>query len=602
MREWEKYTCLRFRERTNEQNYVLFQDGYGCNSQLGMVGGPQVLNLDKNGCRFAFSADGRSKTIRPKPQFRDREAEIGRVYKKELSFTDIETVSKMYGCADHCDRNSPKCNNGGFLDQNCQCICPDGTKDCQEGYRRAPSDCRNNGNDWQCNIWATQGECARNKDYMYSNCRRACGLCGDAFEQHPEIGNQCRNFFDDATCEKWKDLGDCVVNEQWMKKNCKKTCGMCVDGGTLPGTNCPNAYTPEAKCYEWALKGECGANPRWMPFNCAKACRTCEGGDDDGTIFTNKPPVGRTTRSPVVTTRRPFVTTRRPPRLTTRRPILRTTTQPRRLPDCYDRYDTVQCQGFENRHQFCSVHKMWMEANCCYTCKCSKPEENETVEQFNRRCNKGTDELSDGTTILEDCEDKNKHCESWAQHSHCVINPDYMKKNCARSCRTCTSGLKLEDDIQNDGGYTITEENVGKPGNGQQKIAFNLSVLSHGPQHLVAAPTATSQNTHCKTQRRHAQKETQWYKERQITEKHKTQMTTHKPTRPMGKRCLLRTVICHVRSRRCGYPGLRAHNPPTIPITQRSRRTYNCCVKQPPHCQMTTHKQDRKTQGSKQHR
>ncbi|KAK3107873.1 hypothetical protein FSP39_024105 [Pinctada imbricata] len=52
----------------------------------------------------------------------------------------------------------------------------------------------------------------------------------------------------------------------------------------------------------------------------------------------------------------------------------------------------------------------------------------------------------------------------------------------------------------------------------------------------------------------------------------------------MGKRCRLRTAICLVSSRRCGYPGLRAHNPPTIPITQRSRRTYNCGVKQPPHC------------------
>ncbi|KAK3107371.1 hypothetical protein FSP39_012940 [Pinctada imbricata] len=64
-------------------------------------------------------------------------------------------------------------------------------------------------------------------------------------------------------------------------------------------------------------------------------------------------------------------------------------------------------------------------------------------------------------------------------------------------------------------------------------------------------------------------------------------MTTHKPTKPMGKRCRLRTAICLVSSRRCSYPGLRAHNPPTIPITQRSRRTYNCGVKQPPHCQMT---------------
>ncbi|KAK3084330.1 hypothetical protein FSP39_011641 [Pinctada imbricata] len=65
----------------------------------------------------------------------------------------------------------------------------------------------------------------------------------------------------------------------------------------------------------------------------------------------------------------------------------------------------------------------------------------------------------------------------------------------------------------------------------------------------------------------------------------------------MGNRCRLRTAICHGNSRRYGYPGLHAHNPPTFPITERSRRTYNYGVKQPPHCQMTTHKQDRKTQG-----
>ena len=99
--------------------------------------------------------------------------------------------------------------------------------------------------------------------------------------------------------------------------------------------------------------------------------------------------------------------------------------------------------------------------------------------------------------------------------------------------------------------------------------------------------------------KRRVQHETE---KRHTTCKHQTQKTTHKPTRPMGNRCRLWTAICHASSKWCGYPGLRAHNPPTFPITQRSRRTYNCGVKQPPHCQMTTHKQDRKTQGPKQHR
>ncbi|KAK3090982.1 hypothetical protein FSP39_016225 [Pinctada imbricata] len=41
-----------------------------------------------------------------------------------------------------------------------------------------------------------------------------------------------------------------------------------------------------------------------------------------------------------------------------------------------------------------------------------------------------------------------------------------------------------------------------------------------------------------------------WYKEHQITNKHQTKMTTHKPTRPMGNRYRLRTAICHVSSKR----------------------------------------------------
>lgn len=28
------------------------------------------------------------------------------------------------------------CNNGGYLDQNCECICPDGSSDCQQGKTR----------------------------------------------------------------------------------------------------------------------------------------------------------------------------------------------------------------------------------------------------------------------------------------------------------------------------------------------------------------------------------------------------------------------------------------------------------------------------------
>lgn len=45
----------------------------------------------------AFSHDGKSQTIRAKQP--DKEKTIGRVYKKELSFTDVKIVNLMYNCA-----------------------------------------------------------------------------------------------------------------------------------------------------------------------------------------------------------------------------------------------------------------------------------------------------------------------------------------------------------------------------------------------------------------------------------------------------------------------------------------------------------------------
>ena len=34
-----------------------------------------------------------------------------------------------YILSDHCDK-SIVCNDGGYVDQNCKCICPDGTDSC----------------------------------------------------------------------------------------------------------------------------------------------------------------------------------------------------------------------------------------------------------------------------------------------------------------------------------------------------------------------------------------------------------------------------------------------------------------------------------------
>eukprot|EP00105_Crassostrea_gigas_P030469 XP_011452782.1 PREDICTED: zinc metalloproteinase nas-15 [Crassostrea gigas] len=378
MREWEKYTCLRFRKRQRENNYVMFQDNFGCNSQLGMVGGGQPLNLDRNGCRYkglylheighavglvhehqrpirdqfirinygnvhpslrqwfqkypqyrinnfnisyefssvmhygitAFSVDGRSKTIETQPQYRSQEPEIGRVYSKELSFTDIATVNNMYHCNRHCSRNI-RCRDGGYVDQNCRCVCPDGSSDCEEGKAPQFQFCRNQDKDWSCSVWAKQGECDRNPRYMKSKCARACGVCSDAMAADKVVGDQCVNAFPDDKCKSWKELGDCVANKVWMSQNCKKACGVCDSSNDSTGTGCSNRQ-PDKKCDDWAVRGECTVNPRWMARNCQKSCQQCTDGSGTTSRIPNTTPTPRpTVRTTAATTTTTTTTTER---------------------------------------------------------------------------------------------------------------------------------------------------------------------------------------------------------------------------------------------------------------------------------------------------
>ena len=48
----------------------------------------------------AFSFDGQSKTIQTKD--RSKEKSIGRVYLKELAFSDVKVVNEMYSCSGEC--------------------------------------------------------------------------------------------------------------------------------------------------------------------------------------------------------------------------------------------------------------------------------------------------------------------------------------------------------------------------------------------------------------------------------------------------------------------------------------------------------------------
>lgn len=46
----EKYTCIRFPLRSEQEDYLRIISGGGCYSSLGKIGGRQIISLNKNGC------------------------------------------------------------------------------------------------------------------------------------------------------------------------------------------------------------------------------------------------------------------------------------------------------------------------------------------------------------------------------------------------------------------------------------------------------------------------------------------------------------------------------------------------------------------------
>lgn len=46
----EKYTCVQFKSRDQEDDYLYIKSGKGCSSNLGKLGGKQTVSLQRNGC------------------------------------------------------------------------------------------------------------------------------------------------------------------------------------------------------------------------------------------------------------------------------------------------------------------------------------------------------------------------------------------------------------------------------------------------------------------------------------------------------------------------------------------------------------------------
>jgi hypothetical protein len=83
-----------------------------------------------------------------------------------------------------------------------------------------------------CPQWAAAGECYKNKAYMTDNCQRSCNACHpvDAGKGTVVGATPSATCFDRSghfNCQAWAYEGECLKNRLFMQENCARACNAC---------------------------------------------------------------------------------------------------------------------------------------------------------------------------------------------------------------------------------------------------------------------------------------------------------------------------------------------------------------------------------------
>jgi hypothetical protein len=147
--------------------------------------------------------------------------------------------------------------------------CPD----C-ETLRKVP-DCEAGEDDPQvpCVLWATQGECERNPEFMRSSCPASCPapchvpeLVASAARQH-RVGTTQTSVVE---CKSWCAETGVPLQETCTYRPCKQ-CKQCETLRKVPDCEA-GEDDPQVPCVLWATQGECERNPEFMRSSCPASC------------------------------------------------------------------------------------------------------------------------------------------------------------------------------------------------------------------------------------------------------------------------------------------------------------------------------------------
>ena len=126
-----------------------------------------------------------------------------------------------------------------------------------------------------CAQWAASFQCEENADYMLSECRRSCGVCGAARSPPTSRWANCADT--SSFCGEWAAVGECDSNPNYMRANCRVTCALCQSEA------CHDVEV-EA-CKQHAHDGLCKTQPQRMFNECKWACGWCAMTRDE--VFSN---------------------------------------------------------------------------------------------------------------------------------------------------------------------------------------------------------------------------------------------------------------------------------------------------------------------------
>jgi prolyl 4-hydroxylase len=119
----------------------------------------------------------------------------------------------------------------------------------------------------ECKNWKEHGDCENNPDYMLTNCKASCGVCGkDQLGIKFGVAQTCEGEHQ-VDCQDVVSKMESYFQETVSKPEFDKVRSRCQNNESL--------------CSFWAAIGECDNNPKYMKIHCAAACQTCEQVDFD---------------------------------------------------------------------------------------------------------------------------------------------------------------------------------------------------------------------------------------------------------------------------------------------------------------------------------